>query len=78
MSEATVVSGYSLAEMENLCRDGRVTDEEMTAYLRAWNATPSRFTQAVWADGRCRQIVPTEQPCAYRRLWAQYGVRAEV
>jgi len=46
---------YSLAQIEQAYQHGNVSDEELQAYLSAWNATPGRFTFAYWMDGAIRQ-----------------------
>jgi len=64
---------YSINQIEQMARYGSITEQEVTDYLRAWNAGP-HFTQAVWADGAIRNFDP-EQGGAYCQLWGKYGVR---
>ncbi len=68
----------TLQEAEDYHRDGQMAEESLIEYLRAWNATPGRFTQAVLWHGRVRQVVPSEQPTLYRSVWSRCGVREDV
>lgn len=68
----------TLQEAEDYYRDGSMSEDALLEYLKAWNATPGRFTQAVLWCGRVRQLVPTEHPTLYRSVWAKCGVREEV
>ena len=65
-------SQYSLGEMDELQRQGRVTPDALRDYIRAWNAGP-HFTQAVFCDGAIRQFDPETSPTTYRHLHAEYG-----
>ncbi len=67
------LSQYSLGDIDTMYRDGRVSEDEVAEYLRAWNATPGRFTQAVLRDGGIRQFDP-EVSKPYRELWDKFGV----
>lgn len=54
--QSTVPFGHlSLNQIEQAYRYGSVTDEQLDAYLKAWNETPGRFTFAYWQDGAIRQ-----------------------
>ena len=66
---------YSINQIEEMARFGSITEADITAYLRAWNAGP-HFTQAVWADGRIRNFDPENKGRPYAQLWEQYGVQA--
>jgi hypothetical protein len=63
----------SLADLEYLYSVGRVGFTDLILYLRAWNATPGRFTQAIWhgtaARGRIVQVDAEEMTEAARELY---------
>ena len=63
---------HSINEVEAMYHRGMVSEPELVAYLRAWNAGP-HFTQAVFCDGRIRNFDP-ENGC-YKHLWERFGVR---
>ncbi len=63
----------SLADCEIYYREGRFPYADLVAYLRAWNATPGRFTQAVWRDGAIRQYDPETAGACYRLEAAEFG-----
>ena len=66
---------YSINQIEEMARFGNIGLEEVTFYLRAWNAG-SHFTQAVWCDGAIRNFDPENKGRPYAQLWEKYGVRA--
>ena len=67
---------YSLNEIEQLFRDGRITEEQATSYLRLWNAGP-HFTQAVISDNAIRNFDPENKNyiTCYKHLFDKFGVR---
>jgi len=67
----------SLRDLETRYRAGGVSESDLRAYLKAWNATPGRFTQAVWSSGAIRQFDP-EKGNVYPHLAAEFGVVNEI
>ena len=65
---------YSINEMQALYWQGAVSEADIVEYLRKWNATPGRLTQAVFADGAIRNFDP-EKSRWYTHLYAKFGVR---
>ena len=64
----------TLNEVEQFFREGRVTEDEVAVFLRAWNAGP-HFTQAVLTDGRIRNFDPALSGACYRHLKDRFGLR---
>ena len=67
-----ILATYSLDQVQELTRREAVSPEELTDYLRAWNAGP-HFTRAVWCDGSIRNFDPATG--VHRHLWQKYGVQ---
>ena len=72
-TESSRLLHYSLNEVEQAYRNGLVGDDELVAYIRAWNAGP-HFSEAVWCDGAIRNF-DAEETRAYSHLREKYGVR---
>jgi len=70
-----IAKHHCLNEVERMYRQGNVSDEEVTEYLRAWNATPGRFTQAVLLDGAIRNFDPEKSGVFYRHLKDRFGLK---
>ncbi len=62
----------SLNQVEEWYRAGRITEEELTEYLRAWNGSGKHITVAVFADGGIRNFDPETK--SYKHLWEKYGI----
>lgn len=64
----------TLGDAETYYKEGRFPMSDLIAYLRAWNATPGRFTQAFWrgneAHGRLVQVDAEELTPAARELYS--------
>jgi hypothetical protein len=67
------LNNYSLAQVDSMYQNGALSTDEVTDYLRAWNAGP-HFTQAVIWHGSIRQFDP-ETNHFYQQLYKTYGVR---
>lgn len=66
----------SLNQVDWQYRNGHMTLAQVTAYLRRWNATPGRFTQAVIFDGAVRNYdveVRNYPPAVEREFGVQRG-----
>ena len=75
---AANLGNMSIDEVENAYRQGRVSEEDVVQFLRKWNATPGRFTQAVLSDGAIRNFDPEEdkgQVAAYRHLKDKFNLQ---
>jgi hypothetical protein len=64
----------SLNDVERMYRNGTASVQEVTEYLRAWNAGP-HFTQAVLSDGAIRNFDPEKSGVFYRHLKDEFGLR---
>ena len=49
-------SMLSLNDVDEMYRNGRLTEEEVEDYIRRWNEK-LRFTMAVLRDGRIRNVL---------------------
>lgn len=67
------LSQSSLDEVENFYQRGIISEEEVVAYLRLWNAGP-HFTQAVLFDGRIRNFDPEKSADIYRNQQEKFGL----
>lgn len=65
---------YSLAEMDRMYRDGRVTYDEAREYVRRWNAGP-HFTQAIIKDGRIQNMEIDVLVLRHKNLIEEFGVK---
>lgn len=46
---------YTLAQIETMAKDGRISMDDVYQYIDEWNGTEGRFTFAYWKDGAIRQ-----------------------
>lgn len=68
------LSHRSLNDVDLLYQQGRITEDEVTRYLIAWNAGPVH-TQAVLQDGRIKNFLPENSGVFYRHLKDKFGLR---
>jgi len=53
-------SMLSLNDVDEMYRNGRLTEEEVEDYIRRWNEK-LRFTMAILRDGRIRNVLRKEE-----------------
>lgn len=66
---------YSLNDVERDYRRGLITEKEVIAYIKKWNAQPCRLTQAVLSDGSIRNFDPEVSGGFYRHLKEKFGLK---
>lgn len=49
------IKGMNLNEVERAFQNGLINEQDIEAYLKAWNATPGRFTIAIFTGYCIRQ-----------------------
>lgn len=72
------IKTLSLNQVETLWRNGRISGETATQYVRAWNAGP-HITQCVIADGAFRTFEPKPSNAVfYRHYQETFNLQLEV
>jgi hypothetical protein len=67
------ISNLSINQVEKLYRQGLITEEKVTEYLKSWNAEP-HFSQAILSGGAIRTFDPEKSGIFYRHLQEKFGL----
>jgi len=68
-----ILERATLNQVDEMYRQGSISEEETIEYIRAWNNGP-HFTQAVLTDGKIRNFDPEKSGVFYRHLKEKFNL----